>query len=246
MATEEKNLNEGMDFDLTKKKKKKSKGLSLEAEKELELAGEDLRKKQDDLANEDLFGADDGKEIDTSQFDELDLGKKKKKKPKKDLNLEEGGDELDLVDELDDLDLEGLGKKKKKKKKVVISDIVDTETTKEEEKAVGDRPWLNRDLSVEGYRYDELLNRAFKIINAKNPEGSGGQQKIVMQPPKLARIGTKKTCFTNFQITADLLNRKQEHLMLFIFAELGTTGNMDAGGQLILKGSFKQRRWKKF
>ena len=61
--------------------------------------------------------------------------------------------------------------------------------------------------------------------------------------------------------------------MLFIFAELGTTGNMDAGGQLILKGkvvyqifiaqfslilnkfllllivyfsSFKQRRWKKF
>ena len=77
------------------------------------------------------------------------------------------------------------------------------ETTKEEEKAVGDRPWLNRDLSVEGYRYDELLNRAFKIINAKNPEGSGGQQKIVMQPPKLARIGTKKTCFTNFQITAE-------------------------------------------
>ena len=44
MATEEKNLNEEMDFDLTKKKKKKSKGLSLEAEKELELAGEDLRK----------------------------------------------------------------------------------------------------------------------------------------------------------------------------------------------------------
>jgi len=245
MATEEKNLNEEMDFDLTKKKKKKSKGLSLEAEKELELAGEDLRKKQDDLANEDLFGADDGKEIDTTQFDDLDLGKKKKKKPKKDLNLEEGGGELDLVDELDDLDLEGLGKKKKKKKKVVISDIVDTETTKEEEKAVGDRPWLNRDLSVEGYRYDELLNRAFKIINAKNPEGSGGQQKIVMQPPKLARIGTKKTCFTNFQITADLLNRKQEHLMLFIFAELGTTGNMDAGGQLILKGKFQAKAMEK-
>ena len=63
--------------------------------------------------------------------------------------------------------------------------------------------------------------------------------------------------------------------MLFIFAELGTTGNMDAGGQLILKGkvvyqifiaqfslilnkflllhvlivyfsSSKQRRWKRF
>ena len=32
------------------------------------------------------------------------------------------------------------------------------------------------------------------------------------------------------------LKRKEEHLMCFIFAELGTTGNQDAGGQLILKG----------
>ena len=35
------------------------------------------------------------------------------------------------------------------------------------------------------------------------------------------------------------LKRKEEHLMCFIFAELGTTGNQDANGQLVLKGKVK-------
>jgi len=230
--TEQVGSNMSEEFDFTKKKKKSKK-------MPIEIEGEDNREALDEQANEDLFGQE---AVDPAKLDDdLDLTKKKKKKKKKgELDLEDDG-ENDMAGEFDELSLD---KKKKKKKNVDFTEAAD-EVEVDETKPESERPWLDRDLDKEGYLYKELLERVFKIIKSKNPEGTGARQKIVMQPPKLARIGTKKTCFTNFAQTAKLLNRKSEHLMMFIFAELGTTGNQDAGGQLILKGKYQSKAMEK-
>lgn len=149
------------------------------------------------------------------------MTKKKKKKKKGILDLPD--EEIEEI--ADDLDLLDLDKKKKKAKKAVFLDEVgilnnndfkrallikylfkvSTKPDSEEREASSDRPWLDRDLEKEGFLYEELLDRVFKIIHFKNPSGAGATQKLYMPPPKLARIGTKKTCFTNFDTTARYL-----------------------------------------
>ena len=67
-----------------------------------------------------------------------------------------------------------------------------------------ERPWVDRDLDQpgQGYKHEELLDRIYRIIETNNPAGLGGPQKLTMRPPSLARVGTKKICFTNFRETA--------------------------------------------
>merc|ERR1739838_1278186 len=213
------------------KKKKKKKTIKLDDEME----SLELRKKMDDEANDELFG--------TGPSDEPSLDTKPKKKKSKKLNLDDEAGEL--ADEMGELDLGG----KKKNKVDFMDDVESTEVdisegteTKNEE-----RPWLDRNLDEQGqgYKHEELLDRIYRIIETNNPSGLGGPQKLTMRPPSLARVGTKKICFTNFRETALALKRKEEHLMCFIFAELGTTGNQDAGGQLILKGKFNAKMMEK-
>merc|ERR1712193_68530 len=194
-------------------------------------------------------------QVGSNMSEEFDFTKKKKKSKKMPIEIE-GEDNREALGEQANEDLFGqesvdpakldddLDLTKKKKKKVDFTEAAD-EVEVDDTKPESERPWLDRDLDKEGNLYKELLERVFKIIKSKNPEGTGARQKIVMQPPKLARIGTKKTCFTNFAQTAKLLNRKSEHLMMFIFAELGTTGNQDAGGQLILKGKYQSKAMEK-
>ncbi len=53
--------------------------------------------------------------------------------------------------------------------------------------------------SERDYTYDELLTRVFNIIREKNPDMiTGEKRKFVMKPPQVARVGTKKTSFSNF------------------------------------------------
>merc|ERR1712110_216671 len=89
------------EIDLTKKKKKKGSKLIPE-----DLGG-DQRAQQDAAANEELFGAADGTQVDTSKFDDDTLGETflggKKKKKKKKLEIEEVDDDDQLVEEIDDL-----------------------------------------------------------------------------------------------------------------------------------------------
>lgn len=56
--------------------------------------------------------------------------------------------------------------------------------------------WLG---SERDYTYDELLTRVFNIMREKNPDIVTGEKKrFVMKPPQVARVGTKKTSFSNF------------------------------------------------
>ena len=54
----------------------------------------------------------------------------------------------------------------------------------------------------DGFLYEELLERVYAVIHKMNPASGESAQKLVVPPPKLARIGTKKTAFSNFDATA--------------------------------------------
>lgn len=100
--------------------------------------------------------------------------------------------------------------------------------------------WLGSDRD---YMYDELLTRVFDIMREKNPDYIGGEKKkIVMRPPQVVKVGTKKTSFANFTEICKIMRRQPKHLIAFLLAELGTTGSVDANNQLIIKGRFQQKQ----
>jgi len=196
-------------------------------------------------------------------LDDLDLenfGKKKKKKKKVDGGDEEKGDKE--KDESDDIDLSDFGKKKKPKKKKNINldelkealDDDNKENADQGSEIVQDQgvskinigeeeedttAWANHDRD---YTYDELLQRVYDIIKDKNPDSvMGEKKKFVMRPPQVVKVGTKKSAFVNFTEIAKMLHRQPKHLLAFLFAELGTTGNLDGSNQLVMKGKFQQK-----
>lgn len=135
------------------------------------------------------------------------------------------------------------GLKKRRKKIVAFDDELDDddatgengETRRRDTVA---RPW---DGSDRDYTYQELISRAFEFLHGKNPAlvGSVGVKKRVTLPlPQVAREGSKKTVFLNFGGVCQMIHRQQDHLLLYISAELGTTGNIQDGGRLVIKGRF--------
>jgi translation initiation factor 2 subunit 2 len=60
-------------------------------------------------------------------------------------------------------------------------------------------------------------------MREKNPEMVAGEKKrLVMKPPQVMRVGTKKTSFANFTEICKMLHRQPKHLLAFLLAELGT------------------------
>ena len=123
-------------------------------------------------------------------------------------NDQEGIADTDLA--LNDSDLDfNLPLKKKKKKKVTLQEsdligdsIIDQllQEDKENQQTTilstdGQSAWANSDRD---YTYDELLDLVFNIIKEKNPEIAGERKKLVMRPPQVLRVGTKKSSFANF------------------------------------------------
>jgi len=244
---------EDLNFDPSAKKKKKKKKTAFDPEAE---GGEEestqavteeeespVKKEKKKVVFDEEPGADPD-DIDLESF-----GKKKKKK-----KVREGLDSLEDVKEAlpedsevpaaaeEELDLDNLddfgSKKKKKKKKDRNLDELDDED-KENVGEEGADPWTGSDRD---YQYDELLQRVFGIMRDKNPEMVGGdRKKFVMRPPQVVRVGSKKTAFANFNEIAKMLHRQPKHLLLFLFAELGTSGAIDGSNQLIIKGRFQQK-----
>lgn len=206
-------------FDLTAKKKKKTKKFEFNDE-------EESSKNVDDEApnGEDGEPGDDLEDL--GDFSGLKK-KKKKKKPFNLDDLEgalpsegnDGSQKASPSDEraesqvaeaaVDDLDFDFTAKKKKKKKKTTF-DLPDQDETadkendgelddefKEEGAAnSGQSKWFDTDRD---YTYDELLEIIYNKIKEKNPESeSGTKKKLVMRPPQVLRVGTKKTSFANF------------------------------------------------
>lgn len=172
--------------------------------------------------------------------------KKKKKKPievvseQVDLSTKQdtpanGEEEISMEDLLDFSQME----KKERRKKGEGDEKEEDDIFGQESGTAGEEPWLN---STRDYTYQELLQRVFKILRQNNPELAGDKKKQSVVPPIVHREGTKKTAFVNIAEMCKRMHRSTEHLIQFLFAELGTTGSVDANERLVIKGRFQQKQ----
>ncbi|KAF7722165.1 hypothetical protein EC973_003643 [Apophysomyces ossiformis] len=235
---------EELDFSKLKKKKKSKKKVEFDAEVETESKGV----VEEEKANEDA-DADVDAEADAdpdAMF--ADLKKKKKKKTKS--TEETAGEQEEAVpaDEDEDLDFGALKKKKKSKKKKNMAEFEaelaeqegDEGLSNEKEKpATAEDAWLKSDRD---YTYDELLGRVFNILRQNNPELAGEKKRYTIVPPSIHREGNKKTIFANVADISRRLHRQTDHVVQFLFAELGTNGSVDGSQRLVIKGRFQQKQ----
>ncbi|KAI9362090.1 domain found in IF2B/IF5-domain-containing protein [Zopfochytrium polystomum] len=101
-----------------------------------------------------------------------------------------------------------------------------------------EEPWLG---STRDYTYDELLTRVFRIIRQQNPDISGEKNKYRLPPPQVLREGTKKTVFANVVELSKKMRREPDHVIQYLFSELGTTGSVDGSQRLVIRGRFPQK-----
>ncbi|CAG8459400.1 5688_t:CDS:2 [Racocetra fulgida] len=150
-------------------------------------------------------------------------------------------------------------KPKKKKKKIDFADFerqlkeVDedesrgAEDDKEDNIFVPEGEQVEKELKVEetwlksdrDYTYQELLGRVFRILRQNNPELAGDKKRYTIVPPSVHREGNKKTIFANI---SDICKRQPEHVIQFLFAELGTSGSIDGSQRLVIRGRFVQKQ----
>ena len=91
--------------------------------------------------------------------------------------------------------------------------------------------------------YSLLLNRFFTILQDHHPDLlSSGSKSYKIPPPQCLREGNKKTIFANISDICKRMKRSDEHVMSFLFAELGTNGSVDGSKRLVIKGRFQQKR----
>lgn len=204
------------------------------------------KKKSKKTVPEDFSAA-----VESENGDDLFAGLKKKKKKSKD-SPKAGEEEEKPIDEV----AEALGelklkKKKKKAKEATLDDfekelekagvaVDETSNSKESTPALGTESAIQQDV---GLPYSELLSRFFKILRANNPELAGDRSgpKFRIPPPVCQRDG-KKTIFCNIQEISEKLQRSPEHLIQYLFAELGTSGSVDGQKRLVIKGKFQPKQ----
>ncbi|GAA5988334.1 hypothetical protein JCM10908_002169 [Rhodotorula pacifica] len=109
------------------------------------------------------------------------------------------------------------------------------------EAAANAKAWLTEDRD---YHYTELLGRFYSLLYQSHPSLSGGssKKKYTIPPPQLFREGSKRSVFANIADICKRMHRQPEHVIQFLFAELGTNGSVDGSAQLVIKGRFQQKQ----
>ncbi len=130
-------------------------------------------------------------------------------------------------------DMFSLSKKKKKDKKKDKEKEKDKDKEEKEDEEKKKREGY-ADPTFEGYSYEVMLERLYKMMNKEEDTG-----KIKISMPIVERLGSKRVIWTNFQDCAKSLNREPDHIMRFFFNFLTTTGNLDGEGKFIFKNVFK-------
>ncbi|EIW79628.1 eukaryotic translation initiation factor 2 beta [Coniophora puteana RWD-64-598 SS2] len=104
----------------------------------------------------------------------------------------------------------------------------------------GSEPWLSSDRD---YTYPELLQRFYASLHASNPAllMSTGKR-YTIAPPQILREGNKRSIFANVADICKRMHRQPEHVIQFMFAEMGTTGSVDGSGRLVIKGRFQPKQ----
>ncbi|KAL8293395.1 hypothetical protein RQP46_000096 [Phenoliferia psychrophenolica] len=94
------------------------------------------------------------------------------------------------------------------------------------------------------YHYTELLGRFYTLLYASHPSlsASGTKKKYTLAPPQMHREGNKRSIFANVVDICKKMHRSPEHVIQFLFAELGTSGSVSGDGKLVLKGRYVQKQ----
>ncbi|MCJ1393314.1 hypothetical protein MMC18_006186 [Xylographa bjoerkii] len=188
--------------------------------------------------------------------------KKKSKKPKEEEAADGGDDAAPAAD--GEFDPSALKKKKKKKKTTKATDVDDFDAklaeagvgendegeidgvagasdTQEGDLEKGTGIWQHD--ATQSISYPLLLSRFFTLLHSHHPDlVSGGSKSYRIPPPQCARDGNKKTIFANIAEICKRMKRTDEHVMQFLFAELGTNGSVDGSRRLVIKGRFQQKQ----
>ena len=92
-------------------------------------------------------------------------------------------------------------------------------------------------------KYGQLLDRFFQILQERNPDMMSGKAKSYkIPPPQCVREGNKKTIFANIADICNRMDRSDDHVTSYLFAELGTNGSVDGSRRLVIKGRFQQKQ----
>ncbi|OKL56720.1 hypothetical protein UA08_08036 [Talaromyces atroroseus] len=197
------------------------------------------------------------KEVD--EVTELFKGLSKKKKTKKSKDADaEGGDEAAPAAD-GELDLSAMKKKKKKVKKADAGDFeaklaeagVTGEGAEGKEPAAEQLPegdlekgtgiWAHD--ATQAIPYQLLVTRFFSLIQSHHPDLlSSGSKSYRIPPPQCLREGNRRTIFANIADICKRMKRSDDHVMQFLFAELGTSGSVDGSRRLVIKGRFQQKQ----
>lgn len=178
--------------------------------------------------------------------------KKKKKSSSKSKSLEELKDVAEGMSDmnLDDGAAAGADgefvfakKKKKKPKAAATAQSFDLALQKAGVDASGEADAKGSVDEIET-NYERLLSRFFGILRENNPEMASDRSGIryKIPPPIVLRDGNKKTLFANVKLIADKLHRPPEHVIHYLFTELGTSGSVDGTQRLVIKGRFQQQQ----
>ncbi|KAJ2745137.1 translation initiation factor eIF-2 beta subunit [Coemansia sp. BCRC 34301] len=222
------NEEDAFDLSAMKKKKKKSKKINFDDD---ENAAEDGAEPSAAAA-----GADDEEDA----FAELKKKKKSKSKVVSFDEADEGGE--GAKDDAELFDISSMKKKKKSKKSLAAFEAELGDDEAGTESAPTDKagePWIGTDRD---YTYAELLGRFFKQHSGKNQEVAGEGHKYRLVPPQVVRDGNKRSVFANVEDISKRMHRPSEHVIRFLYSELGTTGSIDGSKRLIIKGRFHQKQ----
>ncbi|KAG8791233.1 hypothetical protein FRC12_009800 [Ceratobasidium sp. 428] len=185
-------------------------------------------------------GAEGGDDLDFS-----DLKKKGKKKTKKtafDLEAFEkelAGSATTKAKDADDEDEDGAGDDTKGLDEGDLGEDVFAQPVSGGEGGAMVETWHGTDRD---YTYPELLGRFYQILRAQNPELAGEKRRYTIVPPSVHRDGNKKTVFANVSEICKRMHRQPDHVIQFLFAELGTTGSVDGSQRLVIKGRFQPKQ----
>lgn len=186
------------------------------------------KKKSKKPKDSDAANGDDAGATADGEFDPTALKKKKKKSSKKTADpgdfeaklaqagLEEGG----AVDENGETVVEGA-------------------TPDDLENGTG--IWAHN--AAQPIPYPLLVTRFFSQIHSHHPDlMSSGSKSYKIPPPQCLREGNRRTIFANISEICKRMKRSDDHVMQFLFAELGTSGSVDGSRRLVIKGRFQQKQ----
>ncbi|KAL4949043.1 translational initiation factor 2 beta [Aspergillus filifer] len=193
---------------------------------------------------------------------DLFKGLAKKKKTKKPKDTDAADDESSPAPAADgEFDPTALKKKKKKTKKVDAGDFeaklaeagIDKEGAAAEGGEQKDEAIPEGDLeagtgiwahdATQAIPYSLLVSRFFSLIQSHHPDLlSSGTKSYKIPPPQCLREGNRRTIFANIADICKRMKRSDDHVMQFLFAELGTSGSVDGSRRLVIKGRFQQKQ----